>query len=88
MWNHEKLVTSGAWEDMSGKRSLFVINASDKYAEVTISVYEDEYLLPEKIDGFTEADGITLLRETSSDGKRHLRCRIAPEGHGVFDWYK
>ena len=86
IWNHEKLVVSGAWEDAAGNRKLFVINAGETEAEVTLSVYEKEYALPETVNGFQTADGFALLGTESAGGIRKLRCRIAPEGYGVLGW--
>lgn len=86
IWNHEKLAMAGAWEDASGKRSLFVINAGGSTAEVTVSVYEDEYDLPEIIDAFDTQDGFKLLGMESENGIRKLHCRIAPEGVGILNW--
>ena len=86
IWNHEKLAMAGAWEDMEGKRSLFVINAGGTEADVTLSVYEDEYNLPETIDAFDTQDGFKLLGMTSENGIRKLHCRIKPEGVGILNW--
>ena len=86
IWNHEKLVVAGGWEDAAGERKLFVINAGEREAEVTLSVYESEYNLPETVDGFQTAEGFTLTGMESADGIRKLRCRIAPEGYGVLSW--
>ena len=86
IWNHEKLVVSGAWEDMSGQRSLFVINAGGNEAELTLSVYENEYDLPETVEAFHTQDGFTLLGMTSENGIRSFRCRIASEGYGILNW--
>ena len=77
---------AGAWEDMEGKRSLFVINAGGTEADVTLSVYEDEYNLPETIDAFDTQDGFKLLGMTSENGIRKLHCRIKPEGVGILNW--
>lgn len=86
IWNHEKLVMAGAWEDASGCRKLFVINAGGEEAEVTLSVYEKEYNLPKTIDDFQHQDGFTLLGMESKKGIRKLRCRISPEGVGILNW--
>lgn len=86
IWNHEKLVMAGAWEDTAGVRKLFVINAGETEAEVTLSVFEKEYALPETVGGFQLCEGLTLLGEETENGVRKLRCRIAPEGFGVLTW--
>lgn len=86
IWNHEKLVVSGAWEDAAGQRKLFVINAGETEAEVTLTVYESEYNLPETLESFQLSDGFTLLGQEIANGVRKLRCRIAPEGCGVLSW--
>jgi hypothetical protein len=86
IWNHEKLAMAGAWEDAEGKRSLFVINAGGTEAEVTLSVYEDEYNLPADIKKFDTQDGFKVLGMTSENGIRKIRCRIAPEGYGILNW--
>ncbi len=85
IWNHEKLVVTGAWEDASGNRSMFVINAGGTTAEVTLSVYEDEYNLPQSII-FDTQDGFELLGVESENGIRRFRCRIAGEGVGILNW--
>ena len=86
IWNHEKLVQAGAWEDTCGNRNLFVINAGSTEAEVTLSVYENEYNLPQSIENFDVCDGFVLLGMESANGIRKLRCRIAPEGVGILNW--
>ena len=86
IWNHEKLVITGTWEDSTGLRKLFVVNAGENEAEVTLSVFEDEYNLPETIDGFQVTDGFTLLGMESENGVRKLHCRIASEGYGILSW--
>ena len=86
IWNHEKLVQAGGWEDAQDNRSLFVINAADSPAEFTLSVYESEYQLPENIRGFDVQDGITLLEMTSEYGVRKLRCKLEPCGYGILNW--
>jgi len=86
IWNHEKLAMAGAWEDADGNRSLFVINAGGTTADVTLSVYEDEYNLPEIIEAFDTQDGFQLLGQTSENGIRKLHCRIQPEGVGILNW--
>ena len=87
IWNHEKMVQAGAWEDAQGNRSLFVINAGSTEAEVTLSVYPDEYQLPENIS-FSTCDGFTLLETVYENNICKLRCRIAPEGVGILNWRK
>jgi hypothetical protein len=86
IWNHEKLVVTGTWEDAAGQRKLFVVNAGETEAEVTLSVYENEYNLPETVEGFQVTDGFTLLGQESENGIRKLHCRIASEGYGVLSW--
>ncbi len=86
IWNHEKLAMAGAWEDAEGKRSLFVINAGGTEADVTLSVYENEYHLPETIDAFDVQDGFKLVGMTSENGIRKLHCKIKPEGVGILNW--
>lgn len=86
IWNHEKLVVAGAWEDMAGQRSLFVINAGGNEAEVTLSVFEEEYNLPATIDAFQTQDGFALLGMESENGIRKIRCRISSEGVGILNW--
>jgi len=86
IWNHEKLVMAGAWENATGERKLFVVNAGEREAEVTLSVYESEYRLPENVERFQISDGLTLLGAESEKGVRRLRCRIAPEGFGILTW--
>jgi len=53
---------------------------------VTLTVYENEYNLPETVEGFQLSDGFTLLGQESVNGLRKLHCRIAPEGCGVLSW--
>lgn len=88
IWNHEKMVVSGAWEDTCGNRKLFVVNAADRSAEFTLSVYEQEYDLPENIEQFHVCDGFVLLGMESENGIRKLRCRMAPHGVGILNWRK
>ena len=83
--NHELCVTAGAWEDMAGRRCLFILNSTDREAEVTLSFYDAEYKLPEA-PALTESDGFELLGNTSDGGVHRLSCRIAPEGYGVLEW--
>ena len=71
---------------MQGNRSLFVINASDSPCQFTLSVYEDEYKLPQTIDAFQTADGFELLGMESVDGVRRLHCRMSGTGVGILDW--
>ena len=85
IWNHEKLIQTGAWEDANGNRSLFVINASSRAAEITLSVYENEYDLPENLKADVQ-DGFELLGMQSENGIRKLHCRIAAEGVGILNW--
>ncbi len=84
--HHEHLIQSGAWEDSAGKRTLFVINASDRAAEFTLTVREDEYALPDELSAFTKEDGFTLLGLTRENGLCTLRCRMESEGVGILDW--
>ena len=86
IWNHEKCVVAGGWEDSQGKRSLFIINSGNAEAEVTLSVYEKEYDLPQTIDAFDVQDGFMLLGMESENGIRKFRCRIASEGVGILNW--
>lgn len=86
IWNHEKLVQAGGWEDAQGNRSLFVINAADAPAEFTLCVYESEYQLPENIHDFDVQDGVTLIEMTSENGVRKLRCKLEPCGYGILNW--
>ncbi|MBR2847920.1 MAG: hypothetical protein IKB87_00515 [Clostridia bacterium] len=86
MWNHEKLVVAGTWEDQAKNRRMFAVNASAKTVEVTLSVPEDEYRLPEKAPAFADGEGIEIVSETSENGMRKLELRIAPEGFGVMSW--
>jgi len=86
MWNHEKLVLAGTWEDENGHRSLFLINASDKTAEITLTVPEAEYVLPACLTEFTENGGAEILSSVSEGVMRKILCRMEPEGYGVLDW--
>ena len=86
IWHHEKTVVAGAWEDAADKRILYVVNAGDTEAEVTLSVNEKEYDLPQSIEDFDVCDGFVLLGMESVNGIRKLRCRIAPEGVGILNW--
>lgn len=86
IWNHEKLVVTGGWEDTRGNRALFVINAGSQTADVTLSVYEDEYRMPKTIDAFQHQDGFELLGMETVNGIRKFHCRIAGEGVGIFNW--
>ena len=88
IWNHEKLIQTGAWEDASGNRALFVVNASGREADVTLSVYEEEYALPETVTAFDAEDGCTLLGMQSENGVRRLHCRLSPRAAGVLHWKK
>ncbi len=88
LWNHEKLIQTGTWEDAGGQRRMFVINASDKEVEITLSVYENEYLLPEKIEGFDTEEGFELLNFVRENGICKLTCRLAPCGVGILSWTK
>lgn len=86
IWNHEKLAMAGAWEDASGNRKLFVVNAGGEEADVTLSVYEAEYNLPKSIEKFDIQDGFEILGMESRKGVRKIRCRIAPEGVAILNW--
>lgn len=83
--HHETLIQTGAWEDSKGNRTLFVINASDKETEFTLTVKESEYNLPTDVV-FTEQDGFTLAKVEHRDGRCILHCHMAPEGVGILDW--
>ena len=85
-WNHEKSVVAAGWEDAAGKRSLFVINSGAEAAEVTLTVAEAEYALPESLAAFTEETGAELLKVEREGGVCRLHCRISPEGYGVLNW--
>lgn len=86
IWNHEKLVQAGAWEDTQGNRKLFVVNAADRSAEFTLSVYEKDYALPGSLHAFQVSRGITLLNAESRDGIRRLRCLAEPQGYAILSW--
>lgn len=86
IWNHEQLVVTGAWEDKAGKRALIVVNAGGTDADVTLSVYESEYKLPDSIDQFQLQDGFELVGMESVDGVRRLHCKVAAEGVGILNW--
>ncbi len=88
LWNHEVLIQTGTWEDASGHRVMFVINASGREADITLAVYEDEYALPADITSFDVEDGFRLLGDSTEGGVRRLRCRIASEGVGILEWDK
>ena len=77
---------AGTWEDQAKNRRMFAVNASAKTAEITLSVPEDEYCLPEKAPAFADGEGIEIVSETSENGMRKLLCKIAPEGYGVLSW--
>ena len=77
---------AGTWEDQAKNRRMFAVNASAKTVEVTLSVPEDEYRLPEKAPAFADGEGIEIVSETSENGMRKLELRIAPEGFGVMSW--
>ncbi|MBE5772168.1 MAG: hypothetical protein E7336_12465 [Clostridiales bacterium] len=85
---HEKAVVSGAWEDASGNRRLFIINASDKETDCVISVPQAEYALCKDCLQLAEIDGLILEKIENQNGMLHLHCHIAKEGYGVIAWQK
>ena len=85
-WNHEKAVVAAGWEDAEGKRSLFVINSGANEAEVTLTVKESEYALPEDLKEFTLCDGFTLKSVERSEGVCRMVCKVAGRGYGVLNW--
>lgn len=85
---HEKAVVSGAWEDASGNRRLFIINASDKETDCVISVPQAEYALCKDYLQLAEIDGLILEMIENQNGMLHLHCHIAKKGYGVIAWQK
>lgn len=86
IWNHEKLAQAGAWEDASGNRILFIINAGSSAADIELTVFEDEYQLPEQIDAFDLSDGAELINVVRSGNTRKIRCKIGAEGIAILKW--
>ncbi len=84
-YNHHKTVVSAGWEDEEGNRKLFVANSSLKSADITITVSEQEYLLPDGIK-LSVSDGAELIEQKSENGKRILHIKLDPIGVGVFEW--
>ena len=84
--NHHKAVVAAGWEDEDQNRKLFVINSSLSEAEVTVTVNNNEYGLPDDINEFEFSDGAELISQTSENGKTTLTLKLAPLGLVVVGW--